>query len=65
MLVRRNLPLEKAFHTVKINHMAEDAITTQGNQVIETKVINMLDSRVRFKITVEVSFSMGSTYNTR
>ena len=39
--------------------MAEGAITTWGNQVIETNIIDMVDSRVRFKIIAEENFNMG------
>ena len=58
MSARRNLPFERAPRTVKINRMAEGAITTQENQVIETN-INMVDSRVHFTIIVEENFNMG------
>ena len=56
MLARRSLPFEKALCTVKINRMAQGSITTRGNQVIETNIINMVDSRVRFKIIAERNF---------
>ena len=56
MLARRSLPFEKALRTVKINRMAQGSITTRGNQVIETNIINMVDSRVRFKIIAERNF---------
>ena len=58
MSARRNLPFERAPRTVKINRMAEGAITTQENQVIETN-INMVDSRVHFTIIVKENFNMG------
>ena len=35
---------------LQTKHMAEGPITKQGNQVIETNVINMVDFRDRFKI---------------
>ena len=57
MLERRNLPFKKAFRTIKINRMAEGAITTRGNQVIEMN-INMVDSKVHFNIIVERNFNM-------
>ena len=57
MLVRRNLPFEKALRIVKINRMAKGAITTRGNQVIETK-INTVNSKVRFNIVAKGSFRM-------
>ena len=57
MLARRNLPFEKALRTIKINRMAEGAITPRGNQVIETN-INMVNSKVRFNIIAEGNFNM-------
>ena len=60
MLARRSLPFEKALCTVKINRMTEGAITTRRNQAIETNIIKILDSRVRFKIIVEGNFSIGN-----
>ena len=57
MLVRRNLPFGKALRTVKINRMAEGAITMQGNKVIETN-INMVNYKVRLNIIVEGNFNM-------
>ena len=56
MLARRSLPFEKALRAVKMNRMAQGSITTRGNQVTETNGINMVDSRVRFKIIVEQNF---------
>ena len=60
MLARRSLPFEKTLRTVKINSMAEGAITARRNQVIETNIIKILYSRVRFKIIVEGNFSIGN-----
>ena len=57
MLTRRNVPFKWALRTVKINRMAEGAITTRENQVIATN-INIVDYRVRFKIIVEGNFNM-------
>ena len=59
MLVKRSLPFEKALHTIKINRMTRrgGAITTRGNQVIETNK-NMVNSKVRFNIIAEGSFNM-------
>ena len=56
MLARRSLPFEKALRTLKINRMAQGSSTTRENQVIETNIINMVDSRVRFKIIAERNF---------
>ena len=36
--------------------MTEGAITTRGSQVTETNVINMVGSRIRFKIIAEGNF---------
>ena len=36
--------------------MAQDSITTRENQVIETNIIKMVNSRVRFKIIAERNF---------
>ena len=58
MSARRSLPLERALRTVKINRIAEGAITTRENQVTETN-INIVDSRVRFTIIAEGNFNMG------
>ena len=55
MLARGNLPFEKALRTIKINCMAEGAITTPGNQVIEAN-INIENSKVRFNIMAEGNF---------
>ena len=55
MLARRSLNLEKALRTVEINHIVSDC---KGNQVIETNIINMADSRLHFKIIAEGNFNM-------
>ena len=60
MLARRNLPFEKSLRAIKINRMAEGAITPRGNQVIETN-INMVNSKVRFNIIAEGNFKHGSS----
>ena len=57
MLGRRNVSFEKVLRTVKINCMAEGAITKHGNQVTETN-INMVNSKVRFNIIAEGNFNM-------
>ena len=57
MLGRTNVSFEKVLRTVKINCMAEGAITKQGNQVTETN-INMVNSKVRFNIIAEGNFNM-------
>ena len=56
-LARRNLPFRKALGTVKINCMAEDDITTRGNQVVQTN-INMVNYKVHFTIIAEGKFNM-------
>ena len=57
MLGRRNVSFEKVLRTVKINCMAEGAITKHGNQVTGTN-INMVNSKVRFNIIAEGNFNM-------
>ena len=39
--------------------MTEGAITTRGSQVTETNVINVVGSRIRFKIIAEGNFIIG------
>ena len=56
-MARRNLPFERALSTIEISRMAEDAITTWGNQVIEPN-INMVNSKVHFNIIAEGNFSI-------
>ena len=56
MLAIKSLPFEKALRTVKINRLAEDIIITWGNQEIQTNIINMINSKVRFKIIAEEDF---------
>ena len=59
MLARKSLSFEKDLPTVTTNSMTEGAITTRGTQVTETSVINMVGSRIRFKIIAEGNFIMG------
>ena len=58
MSTRKILSFKRVLRTVKINHMAEGAITTPKNQVIVTN-INMVDFRVSFTIIAEENFNMG------
>ena len=58
-MLPRSLPFVKALRTVKINRMVEDAVATQGNQVIETNITNMVDSRIRLKIITVGNFNKG------
>ena len=57
-IVERSLPFEKTLCTVKIYPPAEETITTRENHVTETKIINMVDSRDRFKIMTEKNFNI-------
>ena len=50
MLARKGIPFERALRTVKTNRIVESAIIARESQVVEVKVINMVASRVRFKI---------------